>query len=148
MNKYELILIAVLGWFSPLIPFFLITGVIISWDTFFGVKLAQKQKSFNSRKFARFLYKFLIYNVVIATTYYLDTNLIGEFINSYIEKDMALTKIIMIGIVIVELMSIDEKMRMIDNKGFKYYYLKIKNIIKFLNQERKEIIDDGNETVK
>lgn len=138
-EKIIIIALAGLSWLTPLFPFFVLVGIIIVWDTFLGVKLARKKDRFNSRTFARVLYKFLIYNVIIIIGYLLDKFVLSDFVGLFSPVSGTTTKAVVFAVVVAELISVDEKLRKSNGKGFKWYFGKIKDVIKALNDERKNI---------
>lgn len=131
--------LAVLAWLAPLYPFFIIAGMAVAVDTYFGFKLSRIEKKTSSRKFARVLWKFLLYNLIILSAYVVDVYLIGVFIDSQSHVELTLTRAITFGVLVVELVSVDEKKRQINGKGFRYYWDKVMNVLRFLNDERKKI---------
>lgn len=139
MNKTEMLLLAIAGWLTPLYPFFILTGVAIFADTILGIVNAVKKGKLSSRKCARLIYKILIYNLIVVSGYSLDVYLIGDFINIVSTVELTVTKAVVFGIILIELVSIDEKMRYINGKGFRHYWGIVKQAIVKINKEKKEL---------
>lgn len=140
MTKTLFIILAISAFLTPLYPFFIIAGMAIVMDTYYGFKLARQEGKNRSRKFMRFLWKFFLYDVIIFSGYVIDKYLIGVFIDVHSHVELTFTRAITFGIFINELISVDEKKIAINGKGFRYYYKRIMGVVKFLNNERKDII--------
>lgn len=138
MNKMTVFLLAVAGWLTPLYPFFVLTGLAITMDTYFGFRLSRKNKKVSSRKFARVLYKLLMYNIIIISAYSLDIYLLGSFVGLFSSVELTATKAVVFGVLMVELISIDEKLLLLNGKGLRFYWKKVLGIIKTVNNERKK----------
>lgn len=132
-------LLAVAGWLTPLYPFFILTGFAIAMDTYFGLKVSQKYKKVSSRKFSRVLYKLLMYNIIIISAYSVDIYLLGSFVGLFSSVELTATKAIVFGVLMVELISIDEKLLQLNGKGLRYYWQKVVSVIKKVNDERKKL---------
>lgn len=131
-------LLSMATWLSPLYPFFIMAGIAIAFDTYFGIKCARKKKNLNSRKLSRVLYKLMMYNIIVISGYTLDIYLLGAFVNTFISVELTVTKAIVFGILMTELFSIDEKLILINGKGLRHYVREVFKVIKILNNERKE----------
>lgn len=138
MNKMTVFLLAVAGWLTPLYPFFVLTGLAITMDTYFGFRLSRKNKKVSNRKFARVLYKLLMYNIIIISAYSLDIYLLGSFVGLFSSVELTATKAVVFGVLMVELISIDEKLLLLNGKGLRFYWKKVLGIIKTVNNERKK----------
>jgi hypothetical protein len=111
-NHLSNVAFVVAGFFSPVIPFFLLTGFLIFLDTCFGIWAAKKVgESVTSSKAARIVYKMLVYNVMVLTAYFLDVVIISEISKHFIDLPLPTTKIAFLTIAYNELYSIDEKIR-------------------------------------
>lgn len=128
-----------IGWLTPLYPFFIMTGISIVADTYFGYKLARRKKQLDSRKFSRVLYKLLIYNIIVISGYSLDIYLLGDFVGMVSPVNLTVTKAIVFGVLVSELMSIDESLIALDGKGLRHYFKNVLKLIKILNKERKDL---------
>ncbi|HRO76125.1 MAG TPA: phage holin family protein [Crocinitomicaceae bacterium] len=142
MNKIAMFWLAILGWLTPLYPFFILTGFAIVMDTFFGLKVSQKYKKVSSRKFSRVLYKLLMYNIIIISAYSIDIYLLGSFIGLFSSVELTATKAVVFGVLMVELISIDEKLIQLNGKGLRFYWQRVMNIIKKVNKERKSLTNE------
>lgn len=139
MSKISLFLLAISTWLMPLVPFFILTGISIAVDTWFGFRLARKTQTISSRKFSRILYKLFMYNLIIISGYALDMYVFGDFVKIFSSIELTFTKIIALCVLINELISIDEKLIFINGKGLRHYFKKILHVAKIANNERKNL---------
>jgi len=139
MTKLEAFILGVVSWLTPLFPFFIMAGVAVSFDTYYGVKVAKKNKDFKSRRFARVIYKFFIYNIIIISGFAVDKYLIGVFIDHYSNVELTITRALVFGVLLVEMVSIDEKLRMLNGKGFRYYWKKVMGVLFTLNKTKNDL---------
>jgi len=97
----ELLMIVIISFLAPLNLVFLTTGFFIVIDFIMGITRAFKMgESITSRKMANTLYKLIVYNILILTTYILDV---------YIMKfNLGLVNLITTYLIFVEFKSIDE----------------------------------------
>lgn len=138
-TKLIYFIMGIWAWLTPLFPFFILSGICIAIDTYFGFKLAKKRGRANSRRFSRVIYKLFLYNVIIVSAYILDLYVLGGFVGNFTTVDLATTKAIVFGVLVVELISVDEKLRALNGKGFQFYFDRVMKIIKNLNEKRKEL---------
>jgi phage-related holin len=94
-------MIVIISFLAPLNLVFLTTGFFIVIDFIMGITRAFKMgESITSRKMANTLYKLIVYNILILTTYILDV---------YIMKfNLGLVNLITTYLIFVEFKSIDE----------------------------------------
>ena len=101
--------------------------------------------SFKSHKFCptfvkRLILKFLSYNICLIIIYTLEVNLLGEFVKLIIGIPLLLTKLMSVGLIWLELNSIDNNFFNITGKRFMKEFRKL---IIFGKEIRNEIQDNG-----
>lgn len=129
MKEYLLLLFAgLVGFFSPAFALIFGVGFFIVFDTIMGLYASWKMgRPILSRKLSRLISKITFYTVCILLVYTFDVLIISQFI----ENKMLITKIGAGALMFVEIFSIDEKLRELNNqKGFVFYITKIFNLIK------------------
>jgi hypothetical protein len=126
-------------YFAPTIPLIFMVGVFIAADTVMGLYASWKlNQPILSRKFARLITKLISYTASVLLVYILDINLLCEFI----EKPLLVTKVSAGVLAFVELFSIDEKIRKLNNnKGIVYYITKVFEFVKNIKDKHNEIIN-------
>jgi hypothetical protein len=134
----------VLGLLSPIVWVMILVAVFIIFDTFFGLYTSHKLKvKFTSRKFSRFITKMLVYQGVIMTGYAIDHLLLGPFLLLFISIPLVVTKVIALTLIVAELVSIEEKLRMInDNKGIIFHLKRLLGLAKSIKTEVNELNDN------
>lgn len=120
---FELSLVYVIGFFSPISAFILGIGFIVIADTTMGVLVAKKNNDFASKKFYRVFPKFITYSICVITSRVVELLYFPQF---------PATQLISGLIVYNELISIDEKVKIITGKGF------LKLLTEKLNIKRKD----------
>lgn len=131
----------IVGLLAPIQFILLLVSMFIVIDTIFGVYTAKKLKrEITSRKLAAFIHKMLIYNIVIITVYALDKLLLGEFLLQMVSIHLVATKVAAIALVVTEIFSIDEKLRMLNNNNGMWSYLKrLLSLAKLVRKETKNL---------
>jgi phage-related holin len=135
---------------SPIKWLMILVAIFITADTIAGIWSSIKlNKKLESRKFARFITKMLIYQVVVITAYALDKLLLGEFFLLFISIPMVATKLATLALIVAEIFSIDEKLKNVnEEKGIWYHFSRLLKIAKFIKKEADELtkdkIDDNN----
>lgn len=144
LKSIGLVLVA---FFAPIVPLLILIGFAILIDTIFGIIASVKNKKpIVSSKLARILTKSIIYMSLVLLAYGIDYILIGEILLNYFKIHLLFTKLIGIGIVFVEVFSIDEKIRAFNNnKGIWYYFKRILSKGKQITASVKDIKDDIDE---
>lgn len=144
LKSIGLVLVA---FFAPIVPLLLLIGFAILIDTIFGIIASVKNKKpIVSSKLARILTKSIIYMSLVLLAYGIDYILIGEILLNYFKIHLLFTKLVGIGIVFVEVFSIDEKIRAFNNnKGIWYYFKRILSKGKQITASVKDIKDDIDE---
>lgn len=119
--------LVIVAFFAPIVPLLILIGFAILIDTIFGIIASIKNKKpIVSSKLARILTKSIIYMSLVLLAYGIDYILIGEILLNYFKIHLLFTKLVGIGIVFVEVFSIDEKIRAFNNnKGIWYYFKRI-----------------------
>lgn len=138
IKKYLLIIISsIILWVSPISSLlFLIIGSVFL-DTIFGVYASYKLgKPILSRKFQRIVVKCLLYCSSFLLFYGIDYLILNDILSSKLDIELFLSKLVAICFILIELFSIDEKIRAINKgKGFSYF---IESVYKYvLNIKRK-----------
>ena len=131
---------------SPIKYIMMLVGFFIVLDTIFGVYVANKiNVKITSRKLSRFIGKMLIYQLVIITAYALGGLLLGEFLENIFGIKLMLTKIAALMLIVNELFSIDEKIRLVNNdKGIWFYFKQLLSVTKKIKTE----VDDVDIDIK
>lgn len=128
---------------SPVWLAVVIVILIVLLDTFVAVlskytvaKKDNKPSPITSRKFGMIIIKLILYGFAILTGFALDWFLVDVLMNIPGSIEWLITKIITIVIVSIEVLSIDESLRYMNNdKGIAYYVDKILNsAIQFKNK--------------
>lgn len=123
---------------------FLIVGIVVLVDTYYGIKASLfKQQPFMSKYLFRIVPKTIMYCGVFALFYLIDFYIINSLIMMFFNLEYALSKAILLGIGIIEATSIDEKRVILGKKPFKELFDKVYNIIKSLITKMNNIKDDN-----
>lgn len=117
---------AIVAFLLPIVPLLLIIGFAILVDTIFGIIASKKNKEpILSNKLARILTKSVIYMSLTLLAYGVDLIFLNQIFMNKFSIHLLFTKIIALGIVIVETFSIDEKIRKFNNDKGMWYYFKL-----------------------
>lgn len=138
------IILVLLG---PIKWFMLLVGLAIIADTIFGIWSSRKLgKKLESRKFARFITKQLVYQSVVIGAYALDKLLLGEFFLLFISIPMLVTKLAVIGLIVTEGYSIDEKLQNVNKgEGIYFHFQRLLRLAKFIKKETSDVFEDKKE---
>lgn len=141
------IILVLLG---PIKWFMLLVGFAIFTDTIFGIWSSLKLgKKLESRKFARFITKQLVYQGVVITAYALDKLLLGEFFLLFISIPMLVTKLAVIGLIVAEGYSVDEKLKNVnEGQGLYFHFQRLLRLAKFVKTETSAVLEDKKEDNK
>lgn len=147
---FKTIALALVAFLLPIVPLLLIIGFAILVDTIFGIIASKKcNEPILSNKLARVLTKSVIYMSLTLLAYGIDVILINALLMNYFKIHLLFTKLVGVGIVIVEVFSIDEKIRkMNDNKGIWYYFTLILSKGKAFTGALKDVKKDVDELKK
>ena len=142
-SKFGLLFGSAFALLAPIQFILLLVGCFIVMDTIFGVYASKKLgKEFTSRKFSKFISKMFVYNAVIIMTYALDVQLLGEFFMMIVSVPLVLTKVTAIALVVNEIISIDEKLKMIKKgKGIWFHFKRLLSITKLIKKQADELDD-------
>lgn len=103
------ILPALLAFFLPIAGILIAVGGFIILDTIIGVWKAKKLKEkVTSKKLSKVIQKMLVYQLVVITFFLLDCFIVNDFILTFFSIQFALTKVIAIILISIEVFSIDE----------------------------------------
>jgi hypothetical protein len=132
---------SLLLFFAPIKLILILVGLAILLDTIFGIIKAKKlNQKITSRKLGNILVKMLIYQGAILTFFAIDVLILGDFIALAVSVPYALTKVVALIAVSIELFSIDESIRLFNNgKGFKYYFKQLFNVMKDVKDDINQI---------
>jgi hypothetical protein len=133
---------SLLLFFAPIKFILILVGIAIILDTIFGIiKVKKLKQPITSRKLGNILVKMLIYQGAILTFFAIDVLILGDFIKLAVSVPYALTKVVALVAISIELFSIDESIRLFNNgKGFKYYFKQLFNVVKNTKEDINEII--------
>ena len=135
--KYSLISLSV--FLLPVKPMIFSIIFVVLLDTIFGIWKSKKLGyKFTSGRFFSFFKKVAVYCIAVIGTYYLDVNLIGEFILLLTDINLVLTKTITFCVVFNELKSIDENLKII-GYDFTTYLKQLFNFTKKVKEGMSEI---------
>ena len=127
-----------LAFIAPIYPLMATVCTFIIADAMLEVINSFKNHQFCPTFVKRLVLKFLSYNIVLIIIYTLEINLLGEFIKMAIGIPLLLTKILSVGLIWLELNSIDENFYKITGKRF---VKEFKKLIIFGKEIRNEIKD-------
>jgi hypothetical protein len=103
------LLILFFAFVAPIKALLFLCGMVIFVDLVLGVKKSMKQgKKITSKGLYETVRKMFIYQVTIISFYFIDINLLGEFISIFIDMPLFLTKLVTVALVSVEVFSINE----------------------------------------
>lgn len=99
---------------APIKALLILCGFVIFVDLFLGIKKSIKQgKKITSKGLYETVRKMFIYQITIISFYFIDVNLLGEFIAVFTDIPLFLTKLVTISLVSVELFSINENIEIL-----------------------------------
>lgn len=113
--------VAILTFFSPAFPIVLAVGIAIAADTYWGIKASAKKGVPYSSKIlrVRLIDKLIKYQLSVISFFVIDRFLLNEVILHYYPGiEFALTKLLAIGLCVVELSSINESSKVLYKKSF------------------------------
>jgi hypothetical protein len=130
----------IMALFTPIKPFIMLIFAAIVIDTILGIYASIiVKKEVISNKLFNIVIKFFIYVGAMIFTYQTDILILGDFIGLFIGIPLALTKIIGLIFISVEIFSIDEKMRKINGKGIWFYVKRFLGVVKKIKVEKDEL---------
>lgn len=124
---------------TPALPLVFLVGFFIMADTIMGLyKSWYLKEPILSRKLARLITKFIAYTGSILLVYSLDVLILGDFINN----GLLITKVAAGVLAFIEVFSIDENLRLINNnKGIIFYVKRFLSSFKLLKEKLGDFID-------
>lgn len=127
---------------TPVNSLLILVGLAILLDTIVGIIKSKKLKvPITSKKLSNILFKMVIYQGAVLTFYCIDVFILGDFIKLAISVPFALTKVVALIAISIEMYSIDESLRLFnDGKGFKFYFKRLIGLIKDTKKDVNEII--------
>ena len=129
-----------LAFIAPIYPLMATVCTFIIADALLEIINSFKNKEFCPTFLKRLILKFLSYNICLIIIYVLEVNLLGEFIKMIMNVPLLLTKIVSVGLIWLELNSIDENFYKITGKRF---VKEFKKLIIFGKEIRNEIKDES-----
>ena len=127
-----------LAFIAPIYPLMATVVTFIVADAALEVINSFKNKQFCPTFVKRLVLKLLSYNICLIIIYVLEVNLLGEFIKMIMNVPLLLTKIVSVGLIWLELNSIDENFYKITGKRF---VKEFKKLIIFGKEIKNEIQD-------
>ena len=128
-----------LAFIAPIYPLMATVCTFIVADALLEIINSFKNKEFCPTFIKRLVLKFLSYNICLIIIYTLEVNLLGEFVKLIIGIPLLITKILSVGLIWLELNSIDENFYNITGKRFMKEF---KKLIIFSKELKKEIQDE------
>ena len=129
-----------LAFIAPIYPLMATVITFIVADAALEVINSFKNKQFCPTFVKRLVLKLLSYNICLVIIYVLEINLLGEFVKLIIGIPLLITKILSVGLIWLELNSIDENFYKITGKRFVDEF---KKLIIFGREIKKEIQDES-----
>lgn len=127
---------ALFAFFLPIAGILCAVGGFIILDTIVGVWKARKLKEkVTSKKLSKIISKMLIYQLVVITFFLLDSFIINDFILSFFSIQFALTKVIALVLISIEVFSIDESFGQATGQGLFGHLSKLIGKVKNLKGE-------------
>lgn len=129
-----------LAFIAPIYPLMATVITFIVADAVLEVINSFKNKQFCPTFVKRLVLKLLSYNICLVIIYVLEVNLLSEFVKLIIGIPLLITKILSVGLIWIELNSIDENFYKITGKRFVNEF---KKLIIFGKEIKKEIQDES-----
>ena len=129
-----------LAFFLPISGILLMIGVLIVIDTVTGIKKANKLKEkITSRKLSAIISKLALYEMTVIMFFLIDRFILNDIILTFFSVTFMLTKIVALVLASVEVISINENIKVISTKN-----LDLWQSAKALFARAKEVKDDLN----
>lgn len=129
-----------LAFIAPIYPLMATVCTFIVADALLEIINSFKNHQFCPTFIKRLILKFLSYNICLVIIYVLEVNLLGEFVKIIIGIPLLITKLLSVGLIWLELNSIDENFYKITGKRF---VKEFKKLIIFGKEIRNEIKDES-----
>ena len=132
------ILNSLLLFLAPVVPLLISVGIAILADTVFGISASIKRGiPFSSGTLRKGLVpKMLGYQLAVLSFFFIDRLILSEFTLQYIQIDYLLTKVLAIGLIWIEIESINESTKMLWKVSM---FEKVRGILKTFKKSKKEI---------
>lgn len=129
-----------LAFIAPIYPLMATVITFIVADAMLEVINSFKNHQFCPTFVKRLILKLVSYNICLIIIYVLEVNLLGEFVKMIIGIPLLITKVLSVGLIWLELNSIDENFYKITGKRF---VKEFKKLIIFGKEIRNEIQENG-----
>ena len=119
--KSKILLLAqiICAFLLPIKPLICLVGLMIILDTISGIFKAKKiHEKITSKKLSRVISKMLLYQCGLVTFFILEKFLLGEFIVAFSSIQFLLTKIVAVFFCGVEMMSLNENIKVVYGQNF------------------------------
>lgn len=127
---------ALIAFFLPIAGILVAVGGFIILDTIVGVWKAKRLKEkVTSKKMSRIIQKMLVYQAVTLTFFLLDSFIVNDFILTFFSVQFALTKVIALILISIEVFSIDESFGQATGLGLFGHLTKLIGKVKNLKGE-------------
>ena len=129
-----------LAFFLPISGILIMIGVLIVIDTVTGIKKANKLKEkITSRKLSAIISKLALYEMTVIMFFLIDRFILNDIVLTFFSVAFMLTKIVALVLASVEVISINENIKVISTKN-----LDLWQSAKALFARAKEVKDDLN----
>ena len=129
-----------LAFFLPISGILIMIGVLIVIDTVTGIKKANKLKEkITSRKLSAIISKLALYEMTVIMFFLIDRFILNDIVLTFFSVVFMLTKIVALVLASVEVISINENIKVISTKN-----LDLWQSAKALFARAKEVKDDLN----
>ncbi len=120
-------LTAIYSFIAPIQGILLLVGVAIIFDTIAGIYCSKRLGNpILSRKLFRLAIKTFVYGGAVIIFYSMDVLLLKDIIGYFLSIPLLLTKSVATTFIFIELYSVDEKIRAVNNnKGIWYYFKRL-----------------------
>jgi hypothetical protein len=135
-SKFTLLLQIVGAFLLPIKPLIFLVGFMIVIDTATGIWKAKKSgEKITSKKLSQIVSKMVLYQVALISMFLVDKLLLGEFMGLFTSIQFFLTKVVAIFFCSIELLSINENIKVI-------YKLNLFQMFKSMLVRAKELKND------
>lgn len=113
------VMLSIATFFLPLAPLAVAVAIAIILDTTFGVAAAIKVKEkITSRKLGQAVLKMFVYQCVLLSVFVIDKFILSEFMARFFEIENIATKVAVLVLLYVELISVNENVYKLTNINF------------------------------
>lgn len=133
--KTKLLLASIIAVLSPVKPMIYIAIFAILLDTFFGIWRSVKKggwRSIKSRKLSHTVSKSLLYSGAIIFVFLIEKYIAADLVAQFISVELIMTKVVALGCVFVEILSINENYEAVTGKNI------IKSLRSFVLRAKEE----------